>query len=38
MVKIYKIIDVEKIEDLEKPENNKKWYDFIGGSKNLRCF
>jgi diadenosine tetraphosphate (Ap4A) HIT family hydrolase len=38
MVKIYETKDVYKKEELEKPEDNKKWYDFIGGSKNLRCF
>ncbi|HSQ97839.1 MAG TPA: hypothetical protein VLL98_03925 [Rickettsiales bacterium] len=38
MVRIYKTKDVYKIDELEKPENNKKWYEFIGGSKNLRCF
>lgn len=38
MVKIYKIQDVYKKDELEEPEGDKKWYDFIGGSKNLRCF
>lgn len=37
-IKIYKTQDVYELNELDQPLKNTKWYDFLGGTKNLRCF
>ena len=38
MVRIYETRDVYELEELDMSPRGKKWYDFIGGTKNIRCF
>lgn len=37
-IKIYDIIDVSKVSDLPQLSKGKKFYEFLGGDKNLRCY
>jgi hypothetical protein len=37
-IKIYDIIDVYKISELPEIPKGKKFYEFLGGEKNLRCY